>query len=249
MKRKEKENVAQPQKNTAPKRKHNGVGILIGLVLSAFVFAALLFVQMQVVSEDEGYYKDVYVIKENIPEMTKLTKDNLSRFVTTKTLDVRNIPATYIEDIAEKDETEDFLDKYVNRPYLAGDVLTMEGLTDINYTAGIADPVQVSFSVGGIDQIVAGTVREGDEIDIYVIRANEDPYAEDEVLVEPLYLNKKVVNSFTSSGEYVNSSTVEDGEKDETPVQLITIVIEKADEEMFFKRLNDSNFRVAKVLE
>lgn len=248
MKRKEKEVQAQPQNVSVPKKKHSGTGVFIGLVLSVFVFAALLFVQMQVVSEDEGYYKEVYVIKENIPEMTKLTKENLTRFITTKTLDTRNIPTSYIENLAEKDETEDFIGKYVNRPYLAGDVLTAEGLSAISYTEGIADPVQVSFSVGGIDQIVAGTVREGDEIDIYVIRANEDPYAEDEILVEPLYLNKKVVNSFTSSGEYVNSSTVEDGEKDETPVQLITIVIEKADEEMFFRRLQDSNFRVAKVL-
>lgn len=231
------------------KKGKSGTWALIAIAVTLVLFGVLCFFQAKLAEGDTRYFKSVYLASKEIPEGTEITSENLMDYVVAKEMDTRVIPADYI--LAEGTAIEELIGQFADKKYLENDVITLDGFEKYNAREGMTNPVEVSFAVSGVDQVVAGTLREGDSINIYAIR----PYDADDIIfyneryaVELLYTGKIVTNAFTSGGEYVEN-TNEDGTVDETPVTMLTIFIEDGEEEAFFKTLTECSIRVSRVVE
>ena len=230
---------------TLKKKSKTGTWALISIAVTL----VLCFLQAKLAEGDSEYYKEVYLAAKEIPEGTEITSENLSEYVISKDIDTRVIPSNYIS--VESGDIKELIGQYADKKYLEKDVITLEGFEKYNAREGLKNPVEVSFAVGGVDQVVAGTIREGDTINIYAIRALE---ASDVLMfgerysVDLLYDGKIVTNAFTSGGAYVQN-TNSDGSVNETPVTMLTIFIEEGEEESFFKTINQCSLRVSRVVE
>lgn len=230
------------------KTKKSGLWALIALACAALVFFACIMIQKNVAEGETEFYNTVWLAAKEVPEGTEITGDNIDSYFKTAEVDTRVIPQGYIP--FEVGEIEKLIGMYVDRKYLENDVITLDGFTAYNAREGLTDPVEVSFAVGGVDQIVAGTLREGDKINIFSVRNVDtiDDIFRDQYEVVQLFSDKIVTSSYTGDGGVVGI-TDETGAKDETPVTMVTIFIERGQESDFFKTLSECSIRVSRVAE
>lgn len=238
-------------KETKRKKKHSGLWALIALAAAIVVFIILLMIQKNVAEGDREFYKEVWVANREIPEGTYIDGSNIENYFKTAVMDTRVIPQKYIDATSGSKDIVEIIGKtYVDHKYLENDVITPDGFKVYNAREGLKDPVEVSFAVGGVDAIVAGTIREGDKINVFAVESAENSVSviDEKYTVRQLYSNKIVTNSFTGDGSIVGVTDSE-GNEDDTPVTMVTIFIERGEEEAFFKTLATGSIRVSRVAE
>lgn len=96
------------------------------------------------------------------------------------------------------------------------------------------DPVETSFTAENPGDVVSGSIRSGDFVDIAVVDKDTLEY---QIKLENVY----VLNAYTGTGEMVTRDSVN------TAATMFTIVEEKASLDEFYSALEKGNVVVSKV--
>ncbi len=141
---------------------------LFGLVASVIVYLVMINVEKTSLS---GFnVRQVYVASSDIPEGTIVTTDNITSYLTVKNLDASAYPSNYLANAA------DIVNYSAKYTIDAGTVLTSSMFEDVKSdVAAMANPREIVINVDSLNRIIAGSLRSGDTVDLYLV--TEDPTA------------------------------------------------------------------------
>lgn len=225
-------------------RRNNIKRLTIAFLVAFVLFILLLIIQSSILNQEDK--QQVYQVIKDIETGTKIDESNIDSYLQLKEVQLSLIPENYITD------AEDINGKFTNRAYKARDIITKDGITDVEkmYKDSIVNPVEVSFNVGDISVAVSGTIKEGDYVNIYGLRKdafNDSQLAE---MAEELYLEDEY---FTFKHVYI--SKVYDGsgvrintDQDSTAGVLFTIILSEDDVTTFNEMLSNCTIRMAKLV-
>jgi hypothetical protein len=225
-------------------RRNNIRRITVSAAVAFVIFIALLVIQSSILNQEEK--QQVYQVTNDITSGTKITEDNIGDFLALKEVQLSLIPDGYITDSAE------IVGKFVNRNYKAKDVITSDGLTDTEtiYMNNIENPTEVSFSVESLSSSVAGTIREGDYINIYGTRSAS---VSGETSITNNANDIIVDNNYTFKHIYIAKAYASDGtriltaEGDGLTASLFSVVIDESDVDTFYAMIANCTLRLAKL--
>ena len=200
--------------------------VMLGLIASIVVYFLMLDTQKKALT---AYEKGViYVATKNIPEGTVIRENNYSQFFVQKELDKTLIPKSAII------EPEQLTSLITSNQIDEGTLITQGMFESVNeITKGMRNPVIAGFHVEDLYQVVGGTLRVGDRINIYNV--NEEGVA------EAIWSNVYVQEVFDNTGAKIESS---DNAKS---AQRINVYMDNMDIEKFYSDLAEGTLRVVKV--
>lgn len=189
--RQKEEKAAAKQTSGGKKGKAMLILFLVSLVVAAVAFLSLLTVEQSLLND---YAKTkVVVAKSDVPEGTYITKDNVVDYFMLKDVPSEMVPEGSLTKLES-----------LNGMFILDDITKTEVVMSSDYTAmkdilDITDPVETSFGLGSMTQVVAGTLRRGDRISISSTGSSDsryngrvldnilikDAYSADGVLLEP----------------------------------------------------------------
>jgi hypothetical protein len=229
------------------KNRKNSLRLIIISVLVALVlFISLTIIQGSILNQEEK--KKVFQVIKDIDEKTKITEDNIDEYFMTVTTPVSLIPDNYITN------KRDLIGKFTGIDYVKMSIVSKEGIVDKegSYEDGIDKPIEVAFNIKDLSLGVAGTIREGDYINIYGLMkekqvSGDGTYsAVTEYKVNKYYTFKHVYVSkaFDGSGNIIDSLEIQDT----NAVTMMILVISEDDAEMFNEMLANCDIRVTKLI-
>lgn len=164
--------------------------IVISLVLGLAAFIGLLWLERQALKDLEK--KQVVVCIESCPAGETITESNVTKYFTVT--DVSAVLAT--------DTTLSSLDSLVGcfpiKGISDGEILYTTMLNQDNPTANLEQPVEISVTAE-IDYAVAGRIRKGDIVNVYVRDSRSETY---ELVLEQVV----VQNVFDSTATIISNS-------------------------------------------
>lgn len=211
--------------------------LIISFLISAMFFCLCIIMIKSMVKEEEKV--TVVVATEAIPENLKITDIN-RKYFTIKEIPVSILPEGVLKDIEQ-----------VNGYFTVCKISKNQILTT-NFFADKMDSitmsektVEVSVGTGSISQIVGGTIREGDIVNISSVTGD---YATDEngdntyvytavTIAEGAYVTK----TFTSAGTSVESHDAEQS------VTVINLLLPAEDENEFNAALEAGTLRISRI--
>lgn len=209
------------------KNKKLWIGI-ISLVLAFLMFAVLLMIQKNM--NKEPVYADVICVRDTVPKNTVITEQNANQYFSVEKIPVNWLPVGYISD------KETLYGMVLETDLSSGTVLTdamvrkhKEYYTEYQNLTWISVPVKELY--GG----VAGSIRTGDYIDIYILCKEEEEYQcsllAEHVRVEAAY-SERGLEIKEDSGDGLT--------------QLIVIPMEREQVSVFYEILAQGDIRIAK---
>lgn len=207
------------------KTKFNFKGIIISLIITIGLFMGLLFVEKTVLQQN-GTIK-VFVANSDIEKGTFINDAGLDKFkekVVDADLNI-NGAVTKKEDLI-KMITKENLNK--------GEIISVNSfISEENVLKDISDPVETSFNVADISQVVGGILRKGDMIDISVIDSNTKT-------------SQEVLKSV-----YVDKALGTDGKKlskeDTGSALIINIIVSTEDAKKLNDNITKGTIRISKI--
>lgn len=158
------------EKDKEPEEKGRVKLFLIIGIVGIVVYIALLAIQGRMLERHKEPTEAVYTAAVSIPENTHITKENVDDYFVLADRVKTSLPEGFI---GEKQKA-DLLDTFLSREYAEKDVVTQKGLSKIkDIRKSIENPIEISFGVTNLAQVVGGTIRAGDRINIYSIRETE----------------------------------------------------------------------------
>lgn len=219
-------------------RRNNMKRITISALVAFILFIALTIIQSSILNQETKV--TVYQVQKDVSSGTKITEDNFDEYFSTKAVQVSLIPDGYITDKSL------ILDKFVNRDYKARDVITVDGLNDSEglYNSNIEHPAKFSFQVGSLSDSVAGTLREGDYINVYGMKNGKNGDGEVVLLTNQVYTFKHIYidKAYNSAGEVIDSA-----DKD-TEALMFTVIIEEDDVPLFNEMVANCSLKLVKLM-
>ena len=213
--------------NTNRKEKQGKVWpVVLCLLLAGGIFAVLLNVEIR---QLEQYEKgNVVIAIADVSDQKEITQENLAEYFAVEERPLSAIPqAAYLE-------LEDLAGQYAQGGIDAGSMVTKNMLGELTENYGSA--VLLGVNMEALAQSVAGTLRAGDEIDIYTVKVDE----EDNVIVEKALGNVTIERSYTSAGV-----AIEKDDKDSI-AQYITIPVHKDAVGTFYQALEERRVEIVK---
>ena len=234
-----KSNKVQRELTKQEKNKQNNIKrITVSLFGGIIIFILLVIIQKSIINQEAE--QQVYQVTKDIEAGTKLTEENMNKYLGLKSVKVSLIPEGYVTDKAE------LLDKFTTKDYKTKDIITSDCVIDREdtYTKGIDKPIEISFSVASLAQSVNGIIREGDVIDIYGMTVGEDNSTYN---VNKSYTFKHVyvTKAFDNSGSLVGSESKDPDSKSTTN---FSVLIDEKDAGQFAEMIENCNIRIAKLL-
>jgi hypothetical protein len=209
------------------KKKKIWIGV-ISLVLALLLFMVLMVIQQSMQAKPES--KCVLFAKEGIPQSVVLTEENIPTYTEEKEIPVMWLPEGYIS------STEQLKGMISSVKIAKGSILNQEEfIVYDDYYAGYQELSWISVPIKELYEGVAGSLRTGDYIDIYLVKEEDKQYF-CEVLEERVPI----------AAAYSNQGTVIGGDSTNGLTQLIVIPIEKQNVAQFYERLAQGNIRIAK---
>ena len=203
-------------------------GIFLSLIVSIIVFIGLLVGQQSILYPNGT--SEVMIAKDKIEKGTLITNDNID-----KLFEARKVDGELAVNDAAKNK-KDLLNKIVNVQVNKGQVVsTNEFIDKESVLVKIENPVEVSFKASDIAQVVGGTIRPGDIINISTIN---QVTKENENVLNNVYVNR----TFSNEGKEVSREDV-------TPAVAVNILISKDDEAKLNKALGAGQVRISKIEE
>ena len=200
--------------------------IVLCLLLAGGIFALLLNVETKQLAQYEK--GNVVVAIADVADCKEITEENLTAYFAVEERPLTDIPeAAYLE-------LTDLVDQYAQSGIDAGSMITKSMLGELNENYGSA--VLLGVNMETLAQSVAGTLRAGDEIDIYTVKVDE----EDNVIVEKALGNVTIERSYTSAGV-----AIEKDDKDSI-AQYITIPVHKDAVGTFYQALEERRVEIVK---
>ena len=209
--------------------KHKKVWIgAISLVLALLLFMVLLVIQQSMREEPES--KWVLCAKQEIPSKIILTEENIVQYTEKKEIPVMYLPEGYISSV------EQLHGMITNGVVAKGSILGREAFAVYDeYYTEYKELSWISVPIKELYEGVAGSLRPGDYVDIYVLREEEKEY-----ICEVLEERVPIAATYSSQGTIIES------DNKAGLSQLIVIPIEKGDAAQFYERLAQGNIRIAK---
>lgn len=219
------------KKKERTENKKTGTGIfwkLLGcLIIAAALFAVLLNVESNVLSDYEK--KMVVICKEQVPMGTRITEVNAEKYFETYEVDVHLVNE---DAVIDKNELIGCVSARTmdEKELVRTDDFTKEHSIYSKYK----NPVETSFKAEDPGDVVSGSIRSGDFVDIAVVDKDTLAYT---LSLENVF----VLNAYTSTGETVTRDSVN------TAATMFTIVEEKTALDEFYSALEKGNVIVSKV--
>lgn len=221
-------------------RSNNIKRLTISLLAAVVLFLCLMVIQSSILNQEEK--REVLQVIKDIPAGTKITEANIDEYLGSKEVQISLIPENFITDEAV------VLGKFVSKTYKQRDVITEDALLDTErlYRDSIDNPIEISMSAGSLELAVAGTLREGDYVNIYGLRRSDDIYKVDKYYTfKHVYITKV----FDSNGHRVTTSdALYELTGDSLSTTLISVIIDEKDAELFNEMLRNCDIRMAKLL-
>ena len=201
---------------------------VISFVLALLLFAVLLVIQQSMQEKPES--KWVLCAKESIPESVILTEANISVYTEKKEIPVKWLPEGCLS-------SEGQLEGMISEGKIAKGSLLDNAKFSVydEYYEKYQELSWISVPIKELYEGVAGSLRPGDYIDIYMVKEEDKQYV-CEVLEERVPI----------AATYSNQGTVIEGDDAGGLAQLIIIPIEKQNVAQFYERLAQGNIRIAK---
>lgn len=209
------------------KNKKLWIGV-ISLVMAFLLFAVLLMVQQSM--KEEPVYEEVMCAKTMVSKNIRITEQNIERYLEQRAVPVTWLPKDYIS------EPESVYGMVLEADLTEGSILTKTVLTAHHeYYNEYQNLTWISVPIDELYKGVAGRLRVGDYIDIYMLCEAEQGYrcslVAEKVRVEAAYSDRG-----TEIGE----------DNQEGLSQLIVIPMEKEQVAVFYETLAQGNIRIAK---
>jgi len=224
---------------------------LICLACALLVFFVLIIIEKNIINATD---KDrVLVIIADVKDGTKITEDNVEIYLGYAERNSHEIPKGAVTDIYQ------VLDQYVTRDMVTNEIAITSAFEEIDLYGGIESPIEVSIGVSNIAQVVGGTIREGDLINLDIITKNPLPSealygtdtngqaALDTYICSKLLDKVRVTRVFSSNGVPVKTENAVEGSAETATV--INIVIPEELEVIFNKAVVEGTIRVSRVVE
>lgn len=220
------------------KKKNKNAGVSSGKkgvamkLLGSFLVAVALFGVLVGVEKNllNDYEKaSVVLCKTDVPKGTKITKENVSQYFYDYEVDIALVNDTCIKD---KNEV---IDTVVEKSLSAHEILRKDDCTkEAEIYNKFSNPVEASITATNPGDIVSGTIRRGDYVDIAVVNKDTLEY---DLMLKKVY----VVDAFTSTGEKVDDGV------EGTAATMLTVVEEKNNLAKFYSARETGNVIVTKL--
>lgn len=218
--------------------------LILFIVLGFAVYIALSAIQIDFIESHKVKTAVVYTAVTDIKKGTKITAAEGCFIAADRPID--SIPVNAITDLAE------VLGTYAVRDYAGKDVVTKEGFRKTaDVSAGIKNPIEVSIGVDDLAQVVGGSIREGDYINIYAVRSRKDTSLEreegagqEELVCEEIYLKAYVTGAYTTAG---NESLQKGEGVEEQPATILNILLPMEVERAFHLAVESGTIRVSRI--
>lgn len=209
------------------KNKKLWIGV-ISLVLAFLMFSVLLMIQKSM--QEEPVYAEVICVKDTVSENMVITEQNVKQYFERKSIPVDWVPSDYIS------EMESLHDMVLGTKLTAGTILAKSMVTGHReYYKEYQDLTWISVPIKELYEGVAGSIRAGDYIDIYMLCKEKEEYrcslVAERVRVEATYSDKGAIIEEDSP---------------EGLSQLIIIPMEREQVALFYEILAQGNIRIAK---
>ena len=215
------------QKNMSNKEKQGKAWpVVLCLLLAVGIFVLLLNVESKQLAQYEK--GSVVVAIADVADSKEITEENLTELFAIEERPLSDIPAAaYLE-------LEQLVGQYAQSGIDAGSMITKSMLGELGENYGNA--VLLGVNMEALEQSVAGTLRAGDEIDIYTVMVDE----EDNVIVEKVLSNVTIERSYTSAGVSILKDDMD------SIAQYITIPVHKDAVGLFYQALEDRRVEIVK---
>lgn len=219
------------KKNTDASVSGGKKGLVMKLIGSFFVAAALFGVLVGVEKNLlSSYEKEAVVLcKADIPKGTKITEENADQYFYMYEVDSVIVDSNCVKN------KKDLFDTVTAKKLSAHEIVRMSDCTkEASIYNQFTEPVEASITASEPGDIVSGTIRRGDRVDIAVV--NKDTLA-----YELMMKNVYVIDAFTSTGEKLTD------EVEGTAATMLTIVEEKENLAKFYSARETGNVIVTKL--
>ena len=209
------------------KNKKLWVGV-VSLVLAFLMFSVLLMIQKNMHKEPE--YEEVICVKNEVSKNVIITEQNANQYFETRKVPTDWIPSDYISNI------ETMYDMILKTDLSSGTILTKNMIRGHKeYYKDYQNLTWIGVPIKELYKGVAGSIRAGDYIDIYILCKEEEVYH----------------CSLIAQGIRVEAAYSEQGTeiKQDSPdglSQLIVIPMEQEQVAVFYESLAQGDIRIAK---
>lgn len=180
--------------------------LLIGSILAAVIFFALITVEREMLKDYQT--GNVVVAVKDCSAGTLLTEENLTEYFTLYPVTQSLITGQTFSDV------NSLLGLFANRSISAGEIVYQaEFSASAAQEDELREPVELSISVEQPADIVAGRIRKGDKVSVFVYEENEKEERGyqcvlQNVTVHEAYDNKATVISMSNKTDIVTMFTV-----------------------------------------
>lgn len=149
----------KPEETRGGDRK--ALAAVVSIAAAVIIFVILTIIQNKIInSVDE---MSVVVALADVPEGIVLTEKNMANYFGLESRPSADVPAGYYT------SGYALVGKVTGREIKAKEVVTAACVAGEDFYAGLEDPVEISIAADKIGQVVGGSLRAGDIIDIKVI--------------------------------------------------------------------------------
>lgn len=207
--------------------KGNKKSIFISFILALGAFIGLLFVEESVLKPNGTV--NGFVAKVDIDKGMLITESNISNYFTEK----NNIDGS-LEVTGAVKTKEELINNITNQNINKGEVVSINSfVAKDDILAKIENPVETSFNVSDISQVVGGILREGDLIDISIVDNNSK---ESTKILKNVYVDKAI----SSDGKEIDRTS-------DLSALTINIILSESEEKILNDSINKGTIRVSKI--
>ncbi len=209
------------------KNKKLWIGV-ISLVLAFLMFSVLFMIQKSM--QEEPVYAEVICVKDTVSQNMVITEQNVKQYFEVRNIPVDWLPSDYLSDM------ESLHDMVLGTKLSAGTILTKSMVAGHReYYKEYQDLTWISVPIKELYEGVAGSIRVGDYIDIYMLcKENED------------YRCSLVAQRVRVEATYSEQGAEISEDSQEGLSQLIVIPMERDQVALFYEILAQGNIRIAK---
>ncbi len=207
------------------------VTVVIGLLLSFMLFIFMTQLEKEILSDYET--KQVVISVKEIPAGTWITEDNVNAYFHTVEVNGRVVTGETITELSG------LYGAYVNRDIGVGEIMYSRVLCSKQLlTEGFDSPAEMSIRIEDEADGVAGTLRKGNRVNIYV--DGSEMALKDKEFKE--VLSGVVINeAYNSAGELIGMSDTEE------KACILTFYVEEACVAELLTRFSSGTIVIAKT--
>lgn len=215
-------NVSSKKSKEIPIKK-----FLFSFLIAIVAYAGLIYAERSFLQD---YQKaNVLMAKKHIDEHTEFNKENVKDY-----FEIKKIPAIF--KTSNSVVTYDAMIDQISSVVIEKGEIIMKTrlLSKSSVLKDIKDPMEVGFEVSDLSQVVGGTLRQGDIIDIAVVN---NVTKENTDILQNVYISKV----FDTNGKKLEKT-----QKDAAAV-VLNVIIDSSQVQSFNEKITSGDIRVSRV--